>query len=97
MSLGGLVEVAWCLSRNPSNYYGAPWRQPQQPPQAPPQHLRKPAQAETNDEVLSATELLNLIPEPDVSGSSAAGSSDAVDPLVEAVLEQRRVPREARR
>ena len=37
-------------------------------------------------------ELLNLLPAPSVSGASAAGSSDAVDPLVEAVEEQRRVP-----
>ena len=93
MSLGGLVEVAWCLSRNPSNYYGAPWKQeahPQQllqpapPRQAPPQHLLKPAKVDTDADIA-------------VSSPLAAGSSDDVDPLVAAVNEQRRVPREARR
>ena len=29
LSIQGLVEVAWCLTRIPSSYYGAPWRRPQ--------------------------------------------------------------------
>ena len=32
VSLRGLVEVAWCLSRIPSGYYGAP-RRPHRPSQ----------------------------------------------------------------
>ena len=50
MSLGGLVEVAWCLSRIPSNYYGAPWNLarlwvPHQPAAPPAEHLLMGRQA----------------------------------------------------
>ncbi len=83
------------VSRNPSNYYGAPWRQPAPPIE--PVGL-SPVKAE-EEEVVDVAQLIATLPEPSapVSATASGSNANAVDPLVAAVNEQRRVPREARR
>ena len=72
--------MAWCLSRNPSNYYGAPaWT----PTGSEPWRASRPTgQPEVDPLVQAVVELVEV----------AVKEEPEVDPLVQAVIEQRIVP-----
>ena len=101
VSLGGIVAVTWCLFRIPSNHYGAPWRHAHPPDGPPPQHiLDEGLEKEQLKQKLKEVEgfwVETLLERISAAGSSDAGeaaasSGDAVDPLLVACDDQRRVP-----
>ena len=103
-----MVEVAWCLPRIPSNYYGAPWRHAHPPDGPPPQHIldyglekdqfkQKLKELDKEKKEVEGFWVATLLERIEAVGSSGAGeaaasSGDAVDPLLVACDDQRRVP-----